>query len=839
MTTSFDIPVDMLGVDQIIDATASERMLTPVAVASQVALMLGASKVSKPILKQVKGASNESENFFLTCVLLLYLDETKLVDEIGLDAVIYLRFLRMCRRLFTAVAILTCVVLLPFNITFNIAHVNPQARDVLSMLTIRDVEYSDWIFAHIAVTYAITFLVIAFLADHLQEVDSLVESSQERRKGPALSNARTFMVTSIPVERQSDGGLHSLLNPPAGEESTGWIEKEAKATLGVCIGRRMDRLVNLLDEYDNTVRDDGEADGDAPAERHGLGKRKRRLILGEVKTFLGTMQYRDPEDYGFAWVVPDHDHVTTTPMHEIEILRRLKKEASTSGAVLTSAPKNRHDVIWNELRMRSSSVILWKQIIGWIWLILVCCFYTVPLLIISALANLTSLTAYVPFLHSWSEASPASFTFVSGVIPPSISAAFGWVLPIVMHAIVEYMGAYTYSYRDRAVTAHYYDFLVISKLIIFTLIGVGFKLFKQLAKNLLIEQPDMATTGIIQIISELPAIVNRAYVDQSSYWLTFYPLSGALVLFDLTQIFPLATSLMKTCISGATRRRAEWEQTRYFPYATQYSLMLFLSTVGLFFAPLAPLVPVAAAVVFWISSGAHKYQLLSVLATEHQSDGRSWSVVVNCLLLGVFLMQAIMMLATGLSCGLKSYNWLCMAPPMFFILAFKSCEDEVRKLGRMSECPSSEAGDVASEGVARKETSDDHFLKQFRHPALDRGFLTVSGQNTETRSDGELSHGGIQQISGVEDIDAITPQERDPPTTAEALASDDDSHAESTGTRISQNPAPEPGGTEEDIPDQSPQTAVTEAGVDDASPQMNGVSENVMSILLTLCCFAR
>lgn len=50
---------------------------------------------------------------------------------------------------------------------------------------------------------------------------------------------------------------------------------------------------------------------------------------------------------------------------------------------------------------------------------------------------------------------------------------------------------------------------------------------------------------------------------------------------------------------------------------------LFMGTVGLFFAPLAPLVAVAAAVVFWISSWVYKYQLMFVFVSKTETGGVS------------------------------------------------------------------------------------------------------------------------------------------------------------------------------------------------------------------------
>lgn len=89
-----------------------------------------------------------------------------------------------------------------------------------------------------------------------------------------------------------------------------------------------------------------------------------------------------------------------------------------------------------------------------------------------------------------------------------------------------------------------------------------------------------------------------------------------------------------------------------------------MGAVGLVFAPLAPLVVLAAAIVFWMSSCVYKYQLMFVFVTKVESGGvgvifllhrclltilvflqRIWNVVINRLLFCVLLMQALMILS--------------------------------------------------------------------------------------------------------------------------------------------------------------------------------------------------
>ena len=144
----------------------------------------------------------------------------------------------------------------------------------------------------------------------------------------------------------------------------------------------------------------------------------------------------------------------------------------------------------------SASELAGKRMTGWVYLVLVAFFNTIPLFILSILANLSSvsasyypkqprshngqppqLTSIVPFLDHWNSTSPKSFAYVSGVLPPAISALFGYLLPHIFRWLSKYQGATTHSRLDRAVVARYYGFLVISQLIIFTLIGVIFSVY--------------------------------------------------------------------------------------------------------------------------------------------------------------------------------------------------------------------------------------------------------------------------------------------------------------------------------------------------------------------------
>jgi hypothetical protein len=161
-----------------------------------------------------------------------------------------------------------------------------------------------------------------------------------------------------------------------------------------------------------------------------------------------------------------------------------------------------------------------QQLIGWLWLALVCFFNTIPLLIISLLANLSSVAQYVTALQEWQKSSEWSFALVNGILPPTISAIFGWVLPKIMRWLSEYQGAITQTRLDRAVVQRYFAFLIISQLLIFSLLGV----LIQLATDTYFKiEQRQSFTEIITNISVTPESIQASYISLAPYWLTYFP----------------------------------------------------------------------------------------------------------------------------------------------------------------------------------------------------------------------------------------------------------------------------------------------------------------------------
>lgn len=150
----------------------------------------------------------------------------------------------MMRWLFTAIAGLTCAVLIPVNVTYNLRNVKSRDRDALSMLTIRDVS-GNLLFVHVAVTYIVCGLVMGFIWYHWKVVVRLRLQWFRSPEYMQSFYARTLMVDDVPRKLQTDEGIKAIF------EST----QAPYPTTSVHVGRSVGRLPELIEFHNQAVRE--------------------------------------------------------------------------------------------------------------------------------------------------------------------------------------------------------------------------------------------------------------------------------------------------------------------------------------------------------------------------------------------------------------------------------------------------------------------------------------------------------------------------------------------------------------------------------------------------------
>ena len=174
----------------------------------------------------------------------MHTKEPELLRKIGPDAVTYLRFLRMIRWMFTAISVLCCGVLIPINIYYNTKIFKNPSKNILLLLTIRDVR-GVWLWPHVAMTYIVTFVVFAFIYVHwaaMVRVRGVWFRSSEYMDS---FYARTLMIQGVPKKFQSDEGIRAIFQSV----------QIPYPTTSVHVGRRVGKLPDLIEKHNDAVRE--------------------------------------------------------------------------------------------------------------------------------------------------------------------------------------------------------------------------------------------------------------------------------------------------------------------------------------------------------------------------------------------------------------------------------------------------------------------------------------------------------------------------------------------------------------------------------------------------------
>ena len=279
---------------------------------------------------------------------LIHTKEAELLDKVGLDAVAFLRFLRMVRWLFTAVAILACGILLPINIVYNLKNISSDNRDALSMMTIQNLTGSI-LFVHVAASYVFTFLVLFFIWVNWRHMIRLRLAWFRSPEYQQSFYARTIMIQKVPKQYQSDEGIRSILES---------VQVPYPAT-SVHVGRRVGRLPELIEYHNQAVREleqvlvrylkNGKVGPKRPTVTKGgflgIGGQKFDAIdfytnkvkrcEAAIETYREEIDTRKAENYGFA-------SMAAVPF--AHIVARLLRDKNPRGTTVTLAP-NPKDIV--------------------------------------------------------------------------------------------------------------------------------------------------------------------------------------------------------------------------------------------------------------------------------------------------------------------------------------------------------------------------------------------------------------------------------------------------------------------------------------------------------------
>ena len=651
--------------------------------------------------------------------------ESQLVDKVGLDGTVFLRFTRMCRNMFFALSVISIVVLIPANtIGSNKTTTRNGPDKVFATMTPVSIK-SEALWAHVFSAYAVDAIIAFFLWRNYLAITRLRRQYFESADYLMSLHSRTLMITDIPSPSRSDEGILRILD---GVEKTAGVPRAS-------IGRNVKELPSMIDEHEKAVRklekvlakylknpdrlplvrpthrppkEYRRNNGDEKVDSIDYLTGRIRELESEIDYVRESVDKRNSMPFGFA------SYESIDDAHVVAFASRKKHPLGTT---ITLAPRP-NDLIWQNLPL-TKNTRRWKRFMNNFWITILTVIWIVPNALIAVfLSNLSNLAQVWPGFRTNFDGHHLTWSAVQGVASPALISLIYLILPIVFRRLSIKAGDTTKTSRERHVTTKLYAFFVFNNLIIFSIFSTVWAFVAAV-----IHRDDHV--GVWDAIRNGKFVLHLMYglANVSPFWLTWLLQRNLGAAIDLVQVISLTwVWFIRTFRHPTPRQTIEWTAPTPFDYAVYFNYFLFYATVALAFVTLQPLVLPITAFYFTFDYWLKKYLLLYVFVTKNESGGQYWRIVYNRLIFAVILSNLIVGLVVKVN-----GTWtqvFCLVPLPILMCGFKwYCR-------RTFDNPSTyytKATRKDPESLAdpgRKVRRNDRVASRFGHPALYKPLMT-------------------------------------------------------------------------------------------------------------------
>jgi hypothetical protein len=655
--------------------------------------------------------------------------EPELVEKVGLDAAIFMRFTRMMRNMFITLAVVGNAIVIPTTLLAANDTWSSGASFFNRLTPIY--AYGSAFWAYVVLAYIFDLVIFYFLWANYRHVLRLRRAYLESDEYQRSLHARTLLLTDIPQQLRTDEGVVRI---------TEEVKASADTPRGQ-IARNVRDIPDLIEEHEEAVRDLEKHlakylknPDKLPAKRptckvkkpHGNFSKGQEVdaieyltariteLEAEVKEVRLSVDKRNAMSYGFAM------YERISEAHNVAYVARKK---APEGSIIRLAPKP-NDLIWKNLPMLKKERN-WQNFINNLWVALLTLAWVVPNVLIAVfLSNLSHLGSVWPSFKTTLYAHPTLWAIVQGVVSPAITTLFYYFLPAIFRFLVTKAGDVTRTGRERHVMHKLFTFFIFNNLFVFSL----FSAIWAVISAIISASKDTSNAWDAVVESQPFQKTVTALITVTPYWCSWLLQRNLGAAIDLSQLARLTWgSFSRRYLSPTPRQLIELTAPQPFEYAAYYNYFLFYTAVSLCFGGLQPLTLAITALYFCFDSFSKKYMIMYIFITKYESGGMFWRTLYNrvlvCAGLGNVII-ALLVVAKGSFEGVNWYMLAAMIPLPFLIGGFKwyclkTFDDPIHYYHQGHTMRDDEMH--AHEGKRRK---GDRIGAKFGHPALYKPLMT-------------------------------------------------------------------------------------------------------------------
>ncbi|KAF8160922.1 DUF221 family protein [Crassisporium funariophilum] len=572
---------------------------------------------------------------------LLRMPPEDIIQKNGLDAYMFLRFIRLLIKIFLVFTISTFLVIVPANAAYIVSPF--KGLDRISWSNITDPKDQIRFSAHIVLVYLLTAFVLYMIRLEMLHFVHLRHQFLLSKSHSRLAQARTVLISPVPDELANEHDLRLFASFVPGGIDRVWMYRDTTA-------------LNDLFERREDACDKLEAAGAAILKAATLAwrnkekqyRRIQRKKLQDVEHSssdgkltvppasqallddLVAPAFRPKHRTGFLGLIGPKVDTINWCKDEISRLNKEIKESRehiVKGKFLGTHPK---DIVWRNLddgalEMKSRYITSWIATAGLIFI------WAFPVSFIGTLSNLSDLCEKVHWLQ-WVCAAPTfARGLIEGVLPPLLLAILFALLPFILRGLAWYECIPRYSLISVSVYRRFYLFLLIHGFLIVTL-----------------------SSGITNVTQGLAGAGSA-----------------------LVQLAPLVLHFIRKWFLGRTPRQA-YEVTFRMPaadFGTVLPRLSLLATIAFAYSVLSPLINLLALISYGMFYLAWKFLLTQVFdqTDEKETGGMYFPMAINNLFVGLYIEQICLACLFFLKTSVSGVTAVIQGVFMIVLLVLTAC----------------------------------------------------------------------------------------------------------------------------------------------------------------------
>ncbi|KAI8054557.1 hypothetical protein BDF22DRAFT_619123, partial [Syncephalis plumigaleata] len=566
--------------------------------------------------------------------------EEELLHKIGLDAYMFLRFLRMAIRVFIVLTFFGMVILIPLNaanipVTLQIkgdGTVFKTPKDGLDRLTMGNIPESHTarLWGHLVVFIGFIGFILYTLVTEIKMYALLRHrylTSREHRREP---RSVTLLVTGIPQVLLSEARLFEIFDSFPGGVSKVVLARNPGGAVGK-YNTRNGAALSLEAAECNYI-----LSGERPSTRTKTGLPVPIPGLADTEDAIKYSRARLLEAERALEEERGKKKGTDHQPSAFIIFNTQRGAQVAAQTVLSSKPLHMSekwievhpdDVIWSNLTV--GGIFRWgrRTISVAACTALIICWMIITFLVTSV-ANISKITELIPGLKGILN-HPNIVSAVQGILPPVVLAVLMMVLSFILLRLSIFEGTPLHTSIQISLIHKYFFFLVVNVLLVVSFSGGILASLERIIKS----PPDTIT-----ILSEQMPGVSGFFIN----YLLLQSLSGAAK--ELIMVAPFVIKWIKRRALVKTPRHVwdlkamptmSWGQT-----VPQHTLAF---VIGLTYSIIAPLVLPFALLYFVFYYIVYRYQFLYVLDQPSHAEmgGRAFPITVSHIFVGLYLAELI------------------------------------------------------------------------------------------------------------------------------------------------------------------------------------------------------